>query len=198
MYVSMNLGGSPPQFKSIGLVRTAPGGGLAQTNVRLGDIDGDGRIDYCLVKGNGDIQCWRNGGQKDAPTSEFGGYWQDLGIVFTGKGMGDIDGVRLVDINGDFRADWLWLDDEGKVTTYINQRGTGKGSLAPDWRRIGVTHAGMGVKGARDRIKFGQIWQGGGADYSWIESMENKPTWNHYTHVWKNVGKGGTTLKGES
>ncbi|KAJ6057366.1 hypothetical protein N7460_000640 [Penicillium canescens] len=175
----------------------APGGDLAQTNVRLGDIDGDGRIDYCLVKGNGDIQCWRNGGQKDAPTNEFGGYWQDLGIVFTGKGMGDIDGVRLVDINGDFRADWLWLDDEGKVTTYINQRGTGKGSLAPDWRRIGITHAGMGVKGARDRIKFGQIWPGGGVDYSWIESMENKPTWNHYTHVWKNVGKGGTTLKGD-
>ncbi|KAB8256183.1 hypothetical protein BDV32DRAFT_161282 [Aspergillus pseudonomiae] len=197
MYASMNQGGSPPQFKYIGLVREAPGGDLAQANVRLGDIDGDGRLDYCLVKGNGDIQCWRNGGQKDAPTPEFNGYWQDLGTVFTGKGMGDIAGVRLVDINGDFRADWLWLDEEGKVTTYINQRGTGKGSLAPDWRRIGVTHAGMGVKGARDRIKFGQVYAKGGADYVWIESLQNADTYNHYTTVWKNIGSGGTTLKGD-
>ncbi|KAE8390395.1 hypothetical protein BDV23DRAFT_193793 [Aspergillus alliaceus] len=197
MYASINQGGNPPQFKSIGLVREAPGGGLAQANVRLGDIDGDGRLDYCLVKGNGDIQCWRNGGQKDAPTKEFNGYWQDLGTVFKGKGMGDIAGVRLVDINGDFRADWLWLDDEGKVTTYINQRGTGKGSLAPDWRRIGVTHAGMGVKGARDRIKFGQVYPHGGADYVWIESLKNADTYNHYTTVWKNIGKGGTTLKAD-
>jgi hypothetical protein len=68
--------------------------------------------------------------------------------------MGDINGVRLVDINGDFRADWLWLDGTGEVTTYINNRGTGKGSLVPDWQRIGVTHAGMGVAGARDRIRF--------------------------------------------
>ncbi|GAB1206268.1 hypothetical protein APSETT445_004953 [Aspergillus pseudonomiae] len=197
MYASMNQGGSPPQFKYIGLVREAPGGDLDQANVRLGDIDGDGRLDYCLVKGNGDIQCWRNGGQKDAPTAEFNGYWQDLGTVFTGKGMGDIAGVRLVDINGDFRADWLWLDEEGKVTTYINQRGTGKGSLAPDWRRIGVTHAGMGVKGARDRIKFGQVYAKGGADYVWIESLQNADTYNHYTTVWKNIGSGGTTLKGD-
>ncbi|GMF81315.1 unnamed protein product [Aspergillus oryzae] len=197
MYASINQGGNPPQFKYIGLVREAPGGGLAQANVRLGDIDGDGRIDYCLVKGNGDIQCWRNGGQKDAPTKEFNGYWQDLGTVFTGKGMGDIAGVRLVDINGDFRSDWLWLDDEGKVTTYINQRGTGKGSLAPDWRRIGVTHAGMGVKGARDRIKFGQVYPHGGADYVYVESLENGKSYNHHTAVWKNIGKGGTTLKGD-
>ena len=45
MYASINQGGNPPQFKYIGLVREAPGGGLAQANVRLGDIDGDGRID---------------------------------------------------------------------------------------------------------------------------------------------------------
>lgn len=45
MYASINQGGSPPTFKSIGLLRAAPGGDLAQVNVRLGDIDGDGRLD---------------------------------------------------------------------------------------------------------------------------------------------------------
>lgn len=28
-------------------------------------------------------------------------YWQAMGTVFTGKGMGDVNGVRFGDINGD-------------------------------------------------------------------------------------------------
>ncbi|KNG81650.1 hypothetical protein ANOM_009765 [Aspergillus nomiae NRRL 13137] len=199
MYVSINenQNNDIPTFRSIGLVKDKPGNGLGQINVRLGDIDGDGRIDYCLIHNNGDIRCWRNGGQKDAPTKEYGGYWQDLGIVFKGKGMGDITGVRLVDINGDFRSDWLWLDDKGKVTTYINNRGTGK-NLIPDWREAGVTHAGMGVNGAKNRIKFGRVYAGGGADYTWIESVkQTNGDWKHYAHVYKNTGHGGTKLKGD-
>lgn len=73
-----------------------------QSRVRLADIDGDGRIDYCVIADNGDIHAWRNGGQGDAPD-----YWQDLGIVFTGKGEGDINGVRFVDLNGDVSMDFL-------------------------------------------------------------------------------------------
>ncbi|GAB1203896.1 hypothetical protein APSETT445_002538 [Aspergillus pseudonomiae] len=179
--------------------------GCLARGVRWGDVNGDGLDDFicisreghiCLIHNNGDIRCWRNGGQKDAPTKEYGGYWQDLGIVFKGKGMGDITGVRLVDINGDFRSDWLWLDDKGKVTTYINNRGTGK-NLIPDWREAGVTHAGMGVNGAKNRIKFGRVYAGGGADYTWIESVkQTNGDWKHYAHVYKNTGHGGTKLKG--
>jgi hypothetical protein len=66
--------------------------------VRLGDIDGDGRLDYCLIADNGDISGWRNGWINNTPE-----YWQPLGVVFTGKNMGNIDGVWLVDINGDVR-----------------------------------------------------------------------------------------------
>ncbi|KAL4861182.1 SGNH hydrolase-type esterase domain-containing protein [Aspergillus spectabilis] len=207
MYVAINRGAidNVPMFEDIGLVRSAPGGDMAQINVKLGDIDGDGRLDYCLIAGNGDIQCWRNGGQREAPMSAYGGYWQDLGIVFTGKGMGDITGVRLVDINGDFRSDWLWLDETGQVTTYINNRGTGKGSLVPDWVSAGVTHAGMQVEGAKDRVKFGNVYPGNdnGADYVYIESAQLGPStgadplYNHYLHVWKNTGSGGTKLKGD-
>jgi hypothetical protein len=34
-----------------------------QERVLLPDIDGDGRADYCTIADNGDIHCWRNGGQ---------------------------------------------------------------------------------------------------------------------------------------
>lgn len=97
-YVYVNDGGNPPTFRDIGLYKTAPSG-YEQANVRLGDIDGDGRLDYCVIAGDGDIFCWRNGGVGDKAA-----YWQDLGQgqpVFTGKNMGSIDGVRLVDINGE-------------------------------------------------------------------------------------------------
>jgi hypothetical protein len=119
--------------------------------------------------------------------------------------MGDITGVCFVDINGDFRSDWLWLDDTGKVTTYINNRGTGKGSLAPDWVSAGVTHAGMQVDGAKARVKFGKVYTANrkGADYVYVElqqlgpSTGGEPLYDHYLHVWKNTGSGGTRLKGD-
>lgn len=63
----------------------------------MGDIDGDGRLDYCVAADNGDIYCWRNGG-----LGARAEYWQDLGKVAPGRGMGDLDGVRLVDINGEY------------------------------------------------------------------------------------------------
>lgn len=47
MYVAINQGATDnvPTFEDIGQVMAAPGGNMTQTNVRLGDIDGDGRID---------------------------------------------------------------------------------------------------------------------------------------------------------
>lgn len=73
--------------------------GLPQARVRIADVDGDGRADYCVVADSGDISCWRNGGQGPMPD-----YWQSFGVVFIGKGMGDVDGVRFYDINGDVSA----------------------------------------------------------------------------------------------
>jgi hypothetical protein len=70
--------------------------GALQARVRIADIDGDGRADYCTIADNGDITCWRNWGYGDFPVG-----WNPLGVVFTGKGMGDVDGVRFADINGD-------------------------------------------------------------------------------------------------
>lgn len=54
------------------------------------DIDGDGRLDYCVVSSNGDIHCWRNGGLTD--TAE---YWQDLGKVAPGRNLDDLNSVRF-------------------------------------------------------------------------------------------------------
>lgn len=57
MSVSINRGGNPPKFSSIGMVRAS--GGITRSAIRLGDIDGDGRLDYCYLAANQDLYCFR-------------------------------------------------------------------------------------------------------------------------------------------
>lgn len=66
------------------------------------------------------------------------------------------------------RADWLWMDEEGRVTTYINQRGVSK-TMIPYWYKAsndGVTHTGMGKDVGEDRrqVIFGRLFGSGRAD----------------------------------
>ncbi|KAH8586344.1 hypothetical protein B0O99DRAFT_702959 [Bisporella sp. PMI_857] len=129
--------------------------GFPLSRVRIADVDGDGRADYAIIRDNGDIEAWRNGGV--LPTVA---HWQNLGIVSSGKTFNDLSGIRLVDINGDGRDDLLWVSDTGTVTTWINHRGFSTGSLAPDWMPGIVTHGGPGIAGTRAGITFGKVWAG--------------------------------------
>jgi hypothetical protein len=63
--VSLNRGGNPPTFQSIGAV-VPTHAGFSADSVRIADVDGDGRADYCLVHANGDVGCSRNGGTGDS------------------------------------------------------------------------------------------------------------------------------------
>lgn len=68
-YVSINEGTG--NFTDGGLWKGNEG--LPQDRVRLADIDGDGRTDYCTIADNGDISCWRNGGQGKCSFPRFMG-----------------------------------------------------------------------------------------------------------------------------
>ncbi|PVH96898.1 carbohydrate esterase family 3 protein, partial [Periconia macrospinosa] len=189
--VAINTGSGNAFFRNVGRVKNSETSDRA--HVRLADIDGDGRFDYCVTDDGGNIRCWRNGGIGDTPA-----YWQDLGVVFTGKGMGDIGGTRfVVDINGDGRSDWLWVDNTGKVTTYINQRGYDK-SLVPLWLEAGVTHQGMGSTVGREKIHFGRLYGSGRRDYAHRVAADlGSDVWQYGMEVYKNTGVGGKHQKGD-
>ncbi|KAK0099309.1 hypothetical protein ONS96_008539 [Cadophora gregata f. sp. sojae] len=223
-YLSINQGdgnraaGKSPTFKRVSssaLIMSNKG--LGRARVRIADIDGDGRGDYCVTQDNGDILVWRNGGIGPAP-----GYWQALGKRFTGKGMGDVNDVRFEDINGDGRDDWMWVDTAGVTTTWINSRSCQKGvegaGLNVAWRQAfltgktsGPTHLGMGAyltdteTNLRGRIHFariyGEVTKFGTLpkqDYIFMEHKAVSTTSHQFQmRVWKNIGAGGTNLKAD-
>ncbi|XEU97574.1 hypothetical protein FSHL1_002860 [Fusarium sambucinum] len=191
VWASLNRGGSPPKFESIGQI-IGDFDGLKATDVRIADIDGDGRADFCLVKSASNIACSRNGGWGDKP--EWQGFTTVNGIRGTvfDTALPDKDGIILADLNGDFRSDVMYIGDNGNVKTWINNRGTGKG-IVPNWRSAGITHAGQSSSGNQDKIKFGRIYGSNRLDY--ILLKEQKDTYD--VLVWENKGQGGTKLKAD-
>jgi hypothetical protein len=199
--LAINNGGTGlPTFTVVGLIMAAQED--VQNRVRLGDIDGDGRCDYCLVHNNGDLHCWRNGGNGLAPTSAYeNGLWQDLGLVWTGGDGGDSDSVMLVDINGDHRTDWLSMDTTGAVDTSTNSRfcNVDPDNFLIDWLDAGKTHAGLGVNGVRDYIKFGRVYGDTGyRSYVHVTNVSSVGGAYQYSfNVFLNQGAGGTRRKAD-
>ncbi|KAK8025258.1 hypothetical protein PG990_003081 [Apiospora arundinis] len=192
MLVSINMGGlSIVTFKDVGKFKEVPAG-YSQKDVRLGDIDGDGRLDYCVINSDGSVNCWRNGGT----LHDRAEYWQDLGTVFSPpQPIDDIASMRFVDINGDFRSDILWVDETGRVRTWINQRGTDK-SMTPYWDDVGVTHGGMGENvGGRQNIGFGRMYSGLPSYLRYI--VDCKRVCEIEVRAWENLGGGGKYQKGD-
>ena len=198
MYVSINKGGNPPTFEYINQAKKNEG--VKQEFVRLGDIDGDGRLDYCIIKGSGQFYCWRNGGINDMPS------WEIMvgGMTFDASGMGDIAGMRLVDVNGDARADLVILDTSGKSRIIINQRGTKEDGprLKPHWIEASSGHPG-GFSGMTfNNFRFGRIFGTGKADLIVVKETNTQDSlgWKHTYNfdVYKNTGNGGRKVKGVS
>ncbi|KAI0529773.1 hypothetical protein GGR58DRAFT_526027 [Xylaria digitata] len=189
VWASLNRDGNPPTFESIGQIIGASD--REARDVRIADIDGDGRADFCLVSDN-DVKCSRNGGKGDDH------FWQGFssnsgirGTVFNARG-GPRAGVFLGDLNGDYKADYLYIGNNENVDTWINQRGHGKG-IVPKWRSAGLTHPGQAKSDIRSNIKFGRIYGSGRLDYIYLKEEED---WFD-VRVFENKGSGGTKRKGD-
>ncbi|KAH7311380.1 hypothetical protein B0I35DRAFT_411586 [Stachybotrys elegans] len=188
--------------------------GYAQDRVVLGDVDGDGRADYCILDDGGNIWYWRNGWINDMPD-----YWQPLGMRFKAQGMGDHRGLRFEDINGDSRDDWLWVSDVGASHVHTNSRSCASGKLGDGlniaWRAsknkgtgTNSTHIGMasyGSSGLRNRIHFARVYGQpqefgllGRQDYVFMEHVRLANGRHQFNmRVWKSIGRGGTKVKAD-
>ncbi|KAF2798617.1 carbohydrate esterase family 3 protein, partial [Melanomma pulvis-pyrius CBS 109.77] len=169
------------------------------SQVRIADIDGDGRADYCLINIDGDIRCWRNGG-----LGYYSEYWQDMGVVLPSQGKAG-EKIRLIDINGDGRADWVWVGDKGETAIMTNVRGEGpdkpREGMRPYWLVSESAHVGQSDTGIRDNIKFGRVVVkdvSGRLDYVYLEPRIRDKDIEYTVQVWQNNGSGGSKRRSDA
>ena len=118
--------------------------------------------------------------------------------TFDLKGVPYDAGVRLIDINGDSRADWVYIQPDGNTKIFINAPGTKEGSrgLKPTWFEAKQSYVGF-PKENPDFLKFGRFY--GTAKEDLIQVVEKKEN-NDFQYellAFKNTGKGGTRHKGD-
>jgi hypothetical protein len=108
-----------PQGTIAGGVGAGPG-----TTVEFADINGDGRADYLVINtSTGAVQAWLNGG----PNPSGGQWlWYPQGQITAGFGSvpaGQQKSVFFADINGDGRADYVFVDSNGNLSAWLMNGG---------------------------------------------------------------------------
>ncbi|KAF8180033.1 hypothetical protein K438DRAFT_1603238 [Mycena galopus ATCC 62051] len=144
----------------------ATGVGAPRHQVQFADLNGDGRAEYLWVHDDGSVDAWLNLGGPDNGTDAAKVSWFPAGTIATGIGE-DGAGVRFADLNGDGRAEYLWLDEDGAMTAYLNlgSETGGDGAANVGWLVQGVVATGPGNGATRDNVILADINGDGRADY---------------------------------
>ncbi|MEV5313674.1 GDSL-type esterase/lipase family protein [Streptomyces sp. NPDC052610] len=103
----------------------APGvSGATREAIRFADVDGDGRDDYLRVGDSGAVHAYIN-----TPDDSGLIHWEERLDWAPGVRYGSRDKLRLADVNGDRRADYLMVGSDGTVHAYLNDGGGGGGGF---------------------------------------------------------------------
>lgn len=150
-------------------------GPTGNNTVILADVDGDGKDDYLLIDPYyGSTHAWTNSGSDSSPK------WVDQGFIATGQQGTDGAGVRWADMNGDGRADYLWIDTNGDVYLWINYAFgayNNRGKIAGFFggTRENTFFADLDGNGRADLIKVDDS----GNAYAWLNmGSDLDPQWN--------------------
>ncbi|MFB9247074.1 FG-GAP-like repeat-containing protein [Sphaerisporangium melleum] len=171
-----------------------PGYGYPRDWVRLADINADKKVDYLVVQDNGQVRAWLNdlGGR--------GWIWQGAIIGDVGVDRGN---VRLADVNGDRKADYLGIGPLGQLGAWINDRypggptpgnppddpGPEPGSPSAGWNHITQINAGYGY--LRDWVRLADMNGDNRDDYVVLQDLGQ-------VRAWLNDGDGQSwTWRGE-
>lgn len=92
------------------------------TTLQLADINADGRADYLVISNaTGAVTAYLNGGSGEG---SFGWLWYPQGQITSGLGGFAGGQYRFADIDGDGRADYIYVDPtSGNVTAWLMNGG---------------------------------------------------------------------------
>ncbi|MFF0105030.1 GDSL-type esterase/lipase family protein [Streptomyces hirsutus] len=132
----------------------APGvQGASPEAIRFADVNGDGRDDYLRTGTDGSIHAYIN------TVGATSIHWVERLNWAPGVWYGSRDKLRLADVNGDKKADYLMVGGTGAVHAYFNDGGGGGGGFTPHLYFVNET----GYPGAKST--FRDISGDGKADY---------------------------------
>ncbi|PYC70198.1 hypothetical protein C7C46_27375 [Streptomyces tateyamensis] len=137
-----------------------------RSRVRLADFDGDGKADYWVINPDGSVHVWLNKG------GDGHGGWQPIGQVAVGLTTNQ-NQVRLADFDGDGKADYLVVADNGAVSAWLNRGGDPSGPNG--WAGLG--QVATGVTSDRSRLRLADFDGDGKVDYNVINADGSVTTW---------------------
>ncbi|MFF8958511.1 GDSL-type esterase/lipase family protein [Streptomyces sp. NPDC014894] len=123
--------------------------------VRFADVGGDARADYLILSATGAVQAFINTTRPDGTLK-----WDDYGTIASGSAQWTAEDVRFADVGGDARADYLIVEENGAVRSYINQGGNGRGG----WQYAGTIATGSASWNAT-QVRFADVGGDARADY---------------------------------
>ncbi|KAH8684260.1 SGNH hydrolase-type esterase domain-containing protein [Tricladium varicosporioides] len=152
-------GTSDIRLAYLGIVADGAGAG---GGVFFADMDGDGRDDYVWVDVDGSTALWLNGG-----IGEDGNWiWTSKGKIANGIGA-TRDEIRLADIDGDGKADYLFVNKSTGVTKMWRN-----GGMSSDDRWVWISKGEIvteaGTTGSF--VRFADVGGTGRSDYLNITS----------------------------
>ncbi|WP_113699883.1 NPP1 family protein [Nonomuraea lactucae] len=107
----------------------APGvKGATREALRFADVNGDGRDDYLRTGEDGSVHAYFNFAH---PKDRYKVQWEEHLNWAPGVSYGSRDKLRLADVDGDRKADYLMIGNSGAVHAYINDGGGGGGGFTP-------------------------------------------------------------------
>ncbi|KAH6991147.1 hypothetical protein BKA56DRAFT_667650 [Ilyonectria sp. MPI-CAGE-AT-0026] len=133
-------------------------------NVRLADIDGDGRDDYIYLHPGGRTTIYRNKWNKDSPMDS----WVRMEDAEAKNGIQRrSEEILFHDINGDGKADYLWVNPaNGIVRAWINNY-----PKSPAWIDSGEYAGSVGTAG--NNIRFAKLQATGRASLIVVDRSSN-------------------------
>ena len=128
---------------------------VRHASIRFGDVNGDGRDDVCARDEDG-LACWLStstgfGRQTDGPAWSDADGWSEPRYGST---------IRLVDVDGDARADACGLSPEGFVCVLASERGWGELVRGPSMS----TDEGFDARSMYATIRMGDVDGDGASD----------------------------------
>ena len=153
----------------------ATGVGANGSNIEFADLNGDGRADYLLVHADGSVDAWLNlAGTGDGPNA-IRVAWVYQGKIASGLGKNGSE-VQFADLNGDGRAEYLWVHPDGSVDAWLNldSSSPGPSSEVVSWQPLGTIATGIGKSSTG--LEFGDINGDARADYLWVDPSNGAVT----------------------